>query len=78
MAYDFKFPEIRINPEYQFNEVMSDYQINFEMILSGSSTTFTGGTVSGDMDVLGEFSLSGTNIHQIFAPNFDIIDGGSW
>ena len=67
MSFDFKFPEIRINPEFRFNEVMSDYQINFEMIETGSTTTFTGGTITGDLNILGDLELSGINIHDIAA-----------
>lgn len=77
MAYNFIFPSIRTNPGFQFDVVMANYQTNFELIQSGS-TTFSGGTITGDLNVLGEFQLSGTNIHSIFVTNFDIIDGGSW
>lgn len=77
MAYNFIFPTIRKNPNYQFDTVMSNYQTNFEMIQSGS-TTFSGGTITGDLNVLGNFQLSGINISTLFVSSFDIIDGGSW
>ncbi len=32
MYCNFIYPEVRINPEYKFNEVMSGYNYNFSVI----------------------------------------------
>lgn len=79
MYSGFTYPEIRINPEYMFDNVMQSYQTNFEIIESGiTGSVFSGGTVSGDTNFLGVLSLSGQNIENIFAKDFNIIDRGSW
>ena len=81
MLSGFTYPEIRVNPEYMFDQLMQNYQNNFEIIESGStggSSIFTGGTINGDVNVIGDLELSGDSIHDIFAKIFNIIDGGSW
>jgi hypothetical protein len=39
MPYNFNYPEERTNPEYKFDEVISDYNDNFAMIESGSTSS---------------------------------------
>ena len=53
MSCNFIFPEVRINPEYRFDEVMSSYNYNFSLIQSGC----TGGGFSGVTSI-----VAGSNI----------------
>ena len=39
MPYNFNYPEERTNPDYKFDEVISNYNDNFAMINSGSTSS---------------------------------------
>ena len=60
----FRYLDIRTNPEYKYDQVLGDINYNFSLI---SGSTFTGGTVSGDTDFLGQILLSGINIFTLFS-----------
>jgi hypothetical protein len=90
------FPEPRHNPEYKFSEVMTDYNFNFSSVtssitalydaiaaISGTTTTFSGGTIASSTNVLGNLTanslyISSTSIMDIFIANDDVINGGTW
>ena len=73
---NFIYPNIRVNPEYKFDEVLSGYNYNFtllENVVPSSSTTFNNLTVTGNT-TLNELTAStiysgSTNLYDIFSIN---------
>jgi hypothetical protein len=63
-----QYIEIRTNPEYKFDEVLTKINYNFSL-LSGGSSYFSGGTVSGNTNFLGQILSGGTNLYDIFLTN---------
>ena len=56
MAINFIYPEVRINPEYRFNEIMSGYNYNFTLLENFNE--LTGITVVGNLIVTGNTILN--------------------
>ncbi len=56
---------IHTNPEYQFDQFLTDLNSNFEY-LTGSSGSFSGGTINGDTNFLGLIQSGGTDLYNIF------------
>ena len=83
-----QYIEIRTNPEYKYNEVLEQINSNFSLV-SGSSASFSGGTISGTTNFLGQILSGGTDLYSIFAttsgsgditrvqPGTNIITGGT-
>ncbi len=61
-----QYIEIRTNPEYKYDEVLTIINSNFALV-SGSSSSFSGGTVSGTTNFLGQILSGGTDLYSIFA-----------
>lgn len=58
--------EIRTNPEYKYDEVLTIINSNFALV-SGSSSSFSGGTVSGTTNFLGQILSGDTDLYSIFS-----------
>jgi hypothetical protein len=74
MPFDFIYPELRINPEYKFDEILSGYNYNF-VLLSGGTTgsSFTGGTVD-NITVTGSTSVTSISADTIYSGSTNLYD----
>jgi hypothetical protein len=61
-----QYIEIRTNPEYKYSEVLEQINSNFALV-SGSSASFSGGTISGTTNFLGQILSAGTDLYSIFS-----------
>jgi hypothetical protein len=61
-----QYIEIRTNPEYKYSEVLEQINSNFALV-SGSSASFSGGTISGTTNFLGQILSAGTDLYNIFS-----------
>lgn len=67
----YRYIEIRTNPDYKYDEVLADINYNFALT-SGSSSGFSGGTISGTTNFLGQILSGGTDLYSIFSTTGDI------
>jgi hypothetical protein len=61
-----QYIEIRTNPDYKYEEVLTIINSNFALV-SGSSSSFSGGTISGTTNFLGQILSAGTDLYSIFS-----------
>jgi len=62
MYYNFIYPDIRINPDYRFDEVMSGYNYNFSIV---NNWQYSGATIGGVMLSGGSITPQAWTVGQV-------------